>query len=103
MIVTKCDVCGRELQNDEVKKVDLFDINHLCKEHYDEYMALLWEVRNKLKGVKTQDDKIVEAIDAKFHLDKAEQEEEEEKHIILQQIDDEDHQQYLEEKNRGEQ
>ena len=103
MIVTKCDVCGRELEEGESKSVSLFDINHLCKEHYDKYMALLWEVRNKLKGVKTQDDKIDEALDKKFHLDKAEQEEEEERHIILQQIEEEDHQQYLEEKNRGEQ
>lgn len=64
-------------------------------------MALLWDVRNKLKGVKSQAEKIDEALDAKFHLDKAEQEEEEERHSILQQIDDEDHEQYL--KDRGEQ
>ena len=64
-------------------------------------MALLWDVRNKLKGVKSQAEKIDEELDVKFHLDKAEQEEEEERHSILQQIDDEDHEQYL--KDRGEQ
>ena len=98
---TFCDACGKEMERATNKFDTLFDIIDLCKECEDKAQALLWDVRNKLKGIKTQDEKIDEALDVKFHLDKAEQEEEEERHIILQQIDDEDHEQYL--KDRGEQ
>lgn len=89
MINVICDACGKEIQDVfRQQKVSFFDIDHLCKEHYDEYMALSWEVRNKLKGVKSQDDKIDEVIDAQFHLDKMRLEEEEDEEIIQQQIED---------------
>jgi len=67
MKITYCDGCGMLLkQSIDGHKISFFDIEDLCHKCHDKYIKEAWDLRNKLKGVKSPEEQIDENIDKMF-------------------------------------